>query len=101
MSAPPLSEHQALMAQLRLIEKDISRLKLQGEMLGLLQLKDELWTRKDVAKYLKVSEATLRRMLKLPGFPKKQLLPSGDNHCIERYDPKTIIAWAKHRKYNC
>lgn len=52
---------------------------------------DELWTVKDVARFLKVSPRTV---YDIPGLPKIPLRGRG-RRLMRRYDPETVKAWAR------
>lgn len=56
------------------------------------------WRYADVAKYMKCSEATVRRMQKQPGFPKPREKQTDENgHSIVRFVPSEIIEWFESR----
>lgn len=57
-----------------------------------------VWRYADVAKYMKCSEATVRRMQKQPGFPIPRQKQTDENgHSIVRFVPSEIIEWFERR----
>lgn len=56
------------------------------------------WRYSDVAKYMKCSEATVRRMQKQPGFPKPREKQTDENgNSITRFVSSEIIEWFERR----
>ena len=57
----------------------------------------ELWRKRDVARYLGVSERTVERLQREAGLP--HLKPFGPGRGTVRYDPARVAAWRQSREH--
>jgi len=72
----------------------LAALKAIHAELRAARVPDDLWTKDEVAAYLKCKRSKLETLMQKPGFPRPVRLPTSDNGGHPLYPAKEIRAWA-------